>query len=39
VSPDRAALVTDREPDYRALTALLVARITLAGENDATISS
>jgi fido (protein-threonine AMPylation protein) len=34
-----AALVTDRAPDYRPLTALLVARIALAGENDATISS
>jgi fido (protein-threonine AMPylation protein) len=34
-----AALVPDREPDYRPLTALLIARITLAGENDATISS
>jgi len=33
-----AALVTDREPDYRPLTALLVARITSAGEDDATIS-
>lgn len=33
-----AGLVTDREPDYRPLTALLVARITSAGENDATIS-
>jgi fido (protein-threonine AMPylation protein) len=34
-----AALVADRAPDYRPLTALLVARIALAGENDATISS
>jgi fido (protein-threonine AMPylation protein) len=33
-----AALVTDREPGYRPLTALLVARITSAGESDATIS-
>jgi hypothetical protein len=32
-----AALVADREPDYRLLTALLVARITSAGEDDATI--
>jgi len=34
-----AALVTDREPDYRPLTALLVARVTSAGESDATLSS
>jgi fido (protein-threonine AMPylation protein) len=34
-----AALVPDREPDYRPLTALLVGRLTSVGDSDATISS